>query len=124
MQVPAPFEYERASSVEAAIGLLDRLDDTARLVAGGHGAASCPSGRRGPGGRGNGEPQVGGGGEADQLVGDLDVGIERAAGAELLDAPGHLASGHPLTVSRRASVQLVMSLVVNRHQARAPIIVA
>jgi aerobic carbon-monoxide dehydrogenase medium subunit len=36
MQVPAPFEYERATSVEHAIGLLDRLGDTARLVAGGH----------------------------------------------------------------------------------------
>ena len=36
MQVPAPFDYERATSVEHAIGLLDRLGDTARLVAGGH----------------------------------------------------------------------------------------
>ncbi len=36
MQVPAPFEYERASSVEQAIGLLTRLGDSARLVAGGH----------------------------------------------------------------------------------------
>jgi carbon-monoxide dehydrogenase medium subunit len=36
MQVPAPFEYERATSVEHAIQLLDRLGDTARLVAGGH----------------------------------------------------------------------------------------
>jgi carbon-monoxide dehydrogenase medium subunit len=36
MQVAAPFEYERATSVEHAIGLLDRLGDTARLVAGGH----------------------------------------------------------------------------------------
>ena len=36
MQVPAPFEYERASSVDQAIGLLERLGDTARLVAGGH----------------------------------------------------------------------------------------
>ena len=36
MQVPAPFEYERADSVEHAIGLLDRLGDSARLVAGGH----------------------------------------------------------------------------------------
>ncbi len=36
MQVPAPFEYERASSVDQAIGMLDRLGDTARLVAGGH----------------------------------------------------------------------------------------
>jgi aerobic carbon-monoxide dehydrogenase medium subunit len=36
MQVPAPFEYERATTVDQAIGLLDRLGDTARLVAGGH----------------------------------------------------------------------------------------
>src|SRR5262245_10201656 len=36
MQVPAPFEYERAASVEHAIGLLSRLGSTARLVAGGH----------------------------------------------------------------------------------------
>ena len=36
MQVPAPFEYERATSVDHAIGLLDRLGDGARLVAGGH----------------------------------------------------------------------------------------
>jgi len=36
MQVSAPFDYERASSVDQAIGLLDRLGDTARLVAGGH----------------------------------------------------------------------------------------
>ncbi len=36
MQVPAPFEYERATSVEQAIGLLDRLSGSARLVAGGH----------------------------------------------------------------------------------------
>jgi carbon-monoxide dehydrogenase medium subunit len=36
MQVPAPFEYERATSVDHAIGLLERLGDTARLVAGGH----------------------------------------------------------------------------------------
>jgi carbon-monoxide dehydrogenase medium subunit len=36
MQVPAPFEYERATSVDHAIGLLDRLGDSARLVAGGH----------------------------------------------------------------------------------------
>jgi carbon-monoxide dehydrogenase medium subunit len=35
MQVPAPFEYERATSVDQAIGLLDRLGSTARLVAGG-----------------------------------------------------------------------------------------
>lgn len=36
MQVPAPFEYERATSVDGAIGLLERLGDTAKLVAGGH----------------------------------------------------------------------------------------
>jgi len=36
MQVPAPFEYERATTVEHAIGLLSRLGSTARLVAGGH----------------------------------------------------------------------------------------
>lgn len=36
MQVPAPFEYERATSVEHAIGLLERRGSSARLVAGGH----------------------------------------------------------------------------------------
>ncbi|MFJ3670589.1 FAD binding domain-containing protein [Streptomyces sp. NPDC090106] len=36
MQVPAPFEYQRVHSVEEAIAVLDRLGDTARLVAGGH----------------------------------------------------------------------------------------
>jgi carbon-monoxide dehydrogenase medium subunit len=36
VQVPAPFEYERATSVDQAIGLLDRLGSEARLVAGGH----------------------------------------------------------------------------------------
>src|SRR5215207_161375 len=36
MQVPAPFEYERATSVDQAIGLMERLGSTARLVAGGH----------------------------------------------------------------------------------------
>ncbi len=36
MQVPAPFEYERATSVEHAISLLERLGEEARLVAGGH----------------------------------------------------------------------------------------
>ena len=36
MQVPAPFEYERATSVDHAISLLDQLGDEARLVAGGH----------------------------------------------------------------------------------------
>src|SRR5271166_4164642 len=36
MQVPGPFEYERATSVDHAIGLLDRLGEVARMVAGGH----------------------------------------------------------------------------------------
>lgn len=36
MQVPGPFEYERATSVDHAIGLLDRLGSEARVVAGGH----------------------------------------------------------------------------------------
>jgi carbon-monoxide dehydrogenase medium subunit len=36
MQVPSPFEYERATSVEHAIGLLERLGRAARLIAGGH----------------------------------------------------------------------------------------
>ncbi|MFK8024880.1 MAG: xanthine dehydrogenase family protein subunit M [Ilumatobacter sp.] len=36
MQVPAPFEYERATSVDHAIALMERLGDEARLVAGGH----------------------------------------------------------------------------------------
>jgi aerobic carbon-monoxide dehydrogenase medium subunit len=36
MQVPSPFEYERATSVDQAIGLMERLGPTARLVAGGH----------------------------------------------------------------------------------------
>jgi carbon-monoxide dehydrogenase medium subunit len=36
MQVPAPFDYERATSVDEAIRLLERLGDEARLVAGGH----------------------------------------------------------------------------------------
>lgn len=36
MQVPAPFEYERATSVDHAIGLLERLGSSSRLVAGGH----------------------------------------------------------------------------------------
>ncbi|MFC7528370.1 FAD binding domain-containing protein [Actinoplanes sp. GCM10030250] len=34
--MPAPFEYERATSVDQAIGLLERLGSSARLVAGGH----------------------------------------------------------------------------------------
>ncbi|MFZ2175999.1 MAG: xanthine dehydrogenase family protein subunit M [Rhodococcus sp. (in: high G+C Gram-positive bacteria)] len=36
MQVPGPFEYERATGVDDAIALLDRLGEEARLVAGGH----------------------------------------------------------------------------------------
>ncbi len=36
MQVPAPFGYERATSVEHAIELLEKLGPEARLVAGGH----------------------------------------------------------------------------------------
>ncbi|HME49126.1 xanthine dehydrogenase family protein subunit M [Mycobacterium sp.] len=36
MQVPGPFEYERATSVDHAIGLLDRLGEGALIVAGGH----------------------------------------------------------------------------------------
>jgi carbon-monoxide dehydrogenase medium subunit len=36
MQVPAPFEYARASSVDEAVALLERLGPEARLVAGGH----------------------------------------------------------------------------------------
>jgi carbon-monoxide dehydrogenase medium subunit len=36
MQVPAPFEYERASSVDEAVALLERHGDDARLIAGGH----------------------------------------------------------------------------------------
>jgi carbon-monoxide dehydrogenase medium subunit len=36
MQVPAPFEYQRATSVDHAIGLLERLGSGSRLVAGGH----------------------------------------------------------------------------------------
>jgi aerobic carbon-monoxide dehydrogenase medium subunit len=36
VQVPAPFEYERATSVDHAIGLLERLGSSSRLVAGGH----------------------------------------------------------------------------------------
>lgn len=36
MQVPGPFEYERATGVNHAIALLDRLGDGAQLVAGGH----------------------------------------------------------------------------------------
>jgi aerobic carbon-monoxide dehydrogenase medium subunit len=36
VQVPAPFDYARASSVDDAIALLERLGPEARLVAGGH----------------------------------------------------------------------------------------
>ncbi len=36
MQVPAPFEYERATSVANAIELLEQLGDEARVIAGGH----------------------------------------------------------------------------------------
>jgi len=36
MQVPSPFEYERAQSVQHAIALLERLGEDARVVAGGH----------------------------------------------------------------------------------------
>ena len=36
LQVPAPFDYERASSVEHALALLEELGPGARLLAGGH----------------------------------------------------------------------------------------
>jgi aerobic carbon-monoxide dehydrogenase medium subunit len=36
LQVPAPFDYERATSVEHAIALLEELGPGARLLAGGH----------------------------------------------------------------------------------------
>ncbi|HEX6022519.1 MAG TPA: xanthine dehydrogenase family protein subunit M [Solirubrobacter sp.] len=36
MQVPAPFGYERATSVEHALALLEELGPDARLLAGGH----------------------------------------------------------------------------------------
>ena len=36
MQTPAPFEYERASSVDGAIEALGRLGSEARIIAGGH----------------------------------------------------------------------------------------
>lgn len=36
MQTPAPFEYERATSVEGAIATLARLGSEARVIAGGH----------------------------------------------------------------------------------------
>ncbi|HWT23361.1 MAG TPA: xanthine dehydrogenase family protein subunit M [Solirubrobacteraceae bacterium] len=36
MQVPAPFDYARASTVDDAVALLERLGPDARLIAGGH----------------------------------------------------------------------------------------
>jgi aerobic carbon-monoxide dehydrogenase medium subunit len=36
MQTPAPFEYERATSVDGAIASLERLGPEARIIAGGH----------------------------------------------------------------------------------------
>jgi carbon-monoxide dehydrogenase medium subunit len=36
LQTPAPFEYERATSVDGAIAALERLGDEARIIAGGH----------------------------------------------------------------------------------------
>jgi len=36
VQVPAPFEYDRATSVEEALSLLERLGPEARVIAGGH----------------------------------------------------------------------------------------
>jgi carbon-monoxide dehydrogenase medium subunit len=36
LQTPAPFEYERATSVDGAIASLERLGDDARIIAGGH----------------------------------------------------------------------------------------
>jgi aerobic carbon-monoxide dehydrogenase medium subunit len=36
VQTPAPFEYERATSVEGAVASLQRLGSDARLIAGGH----------------------------------------------------------------------------------------
>ncbi len=36
MQTPAPFEYERATSVEGVIAALERLGPEARIIAGGH----------------------------------------------------------------------------------------
>jgi len=36
MQVPAPFEYERANSIDHAIALMERHGSEARIVAGGH----------------------------------------------------------------------------------------
>ena len=36
MQVPAPFDYRRAGSVDDAIALLQEHGEDARLIAGGH----------------------------------------------------------------------------------------
>ena len=36
LQVPAPFAYERATSVDHALALLEELGPEARLLAGGH----------------------------------------------------------------------------------------
>jgi carbon-monoxide dehydrogenase medium subunit len=36
MQTPAPFEYERATSIEGVIASLERLGPDARIIAGGH----------------------------------------------------------------------------------------
>jgi len=36
VQTPAPFEYERATSVEGAVAALERLGPEARVIAGGH----------------------------------------------------------------------------------------
>ena len=36
MQVPAPFEYERATSVDHAIALHGAIGERGRIVAGGH----------------------------------------------------------------------------------------
>src|SRR5258708_35383114 len=36
MQVPAPVEYERATSVDHALALLERHGPDARIIAGGH----------------------------------------------------------------------------------------
>ncbi len=36
MQTPAPFDYERATSVEGAIASLERIGPDARIIAGGH----------------------------------------------------------------------------------------
>jgi carbon-monoxide dehydrogenase medium subunit len=36
VQVPAPFQYERASSVHEALALLAELGEGARILAGGH----------------------------------------------------------------------------------------